>query len=399
MAYERGRAADESVLVTVAGGLAGPERGRTAPARSAPARGRSSSGRPGDRTRHARALPDKPGQGKSAASAAPRVTAPGSTQAENAPSGGAVSGSKTSRKARVGNTPMDAAATDPTPTDAVATDATVAGVTVARVTATATGTATTGTGATGATAPAKAAGRPRSARKKAPAAKRTPEPATSAPEAWDLTRLGRIPIGPAFPDRNAPEPLRLAPVQLEGAPHDRAHIERMHLDRTPLDRTHLERVLFEQAPPDRTARSWVVGWTHRIAPSGTAGDPATAIGAVECGPLVRRLVEAVVDVLLERRPAEQVRRCVSREVFSMLSTSAPRRAARFAARAMVRSIRLHAPADDAVESTVLVQDGARVRAIALRFERAEPDALQRQAIGYRSTPERLEWRCTALQFG
>jgi Family of unknown function (DUF6459) len=105
-----------------------------------------------------------------------------------------------------------------------------------------------------------------------------------------------------------------------------------------------------------------------------------------------------VDVLLERRPAEQVRRCVSREVFSLLSTAAPRRAARFAARAMVRSIRLHAPAADAVESTVLVQDGPRVRAIALRFERSTmPTATQRYS-DYRGTSDRLEWRCTALQF-
>ncbi len=51
---------------------------------------------------------------------------------------------------------------------------------------------------------------------------------------------------------------------------------------------------------------------------------------------------------------------------------------------MVRSIRMHAPGPDAVESTVLVQDGPRVRAVALRFERTAQD--------------RLEWRCTALQF-
>jgi hypothetical protein len=99
---------------------------------------------------------------------------------------------------------------------------------------------------------------------------------------------------------------------------------------------------------------------------------------------MRRLVEAVVDVLLERRPAEQVKRWVSREVFGLLSTVTQRRAVtRFAARSMVRSIRLHTPGPDAVESTVLVQDGPRVRAVALRFERQD---------------DRLEWRCTALQF-
>lgn len=126
-------------------------------------------------------------------------------------------------------------------------------------------------------------------------------------------------------------------------------------------------------------RSWVVGWTHRL-------DPLGARRAADQPPAgVRRLVEAVVDVLLERRPAEQVKRWVSREVFGLLSTVAQRRAVtRFAARSMVRSIRMHAPGPDAVESTVLVQDGPRVRAVALRFERTAQD--------------RLEWRCTALQF-
>jgi hypothetical protein len=162
-------------------------------------------------------------------------------------------------------------------------------------------------------------------------------------------------------------------------------------------------------------RSWVVGWTHRFDPPGArrAGEPNPAG--------VRRLVEAVVDVLLERRPAEQVKRWVSREVFGLLSTVAQRRAAtRFAARSMVRSIRLHAPGPDAVESTVLVQDGPRVRAVALRFERTAaplnagslnagppnpgPLAAGAAASGpftpgvARADQDRLEWRCTALQF-
>jgi hypothetical protein len=130
---------------------------------------------------------------------------------------------------------------------------------------------------------------------------------------------------------------------------------------------------------------------------------------------VRRLAEAVVDVLLERRPAEHVRRLVSREVFGLLSSVARRRAtARFARRCVVRSIRLHSPASDAVESTVLVQDGTRVRAVALRFERAAVpiQAVPIQAVPVPAAPvqavpvqalpvqdqDRLEWRCTALQF-
>lgn len=162
-------------------------------------------------------------------------------------------------------------------------------------------------------------------------------------------------------------------------------------------------------------RSWVAGWSHRIEMSGGA-DRAGAGAAAgpdggqrrsgDCGPAgVRRLAEAVVDVLLERRPAEHVRRLVSREVFGLLSSVARRRAtARFARRCVVRSIRLHSPASDAVESTVLVQDGPRVRAVALRFERAAApvQAAPVQAAPIQAAPiqdgDRLEWRCTALQF-
>lgn len=205
--------------------------------------------------------------------------------------------------------------------------------------------------------------------------------------------------------------------------------------------------------PAGPLRSWVIGWTHRFDVRGRGGagadaddgiDPDDATGHLGHGghgghaghsshsghvhgeffpdadaapnapagvehpqppAVVRRLVEAVVDVLLERRSAEQVRRWVSREVFGLLSTVAQRRASiRFAARSTVRSIRLHTPALDAVESTVLVQDGPRVRAVALRFERsALPTAAQARFEPGRHEPlryesERLEWRCTALQF-
>lgn len=123
-------------------------------------------------------------------------------------------------------------------------------------------------------------------------------------------------------------------------------------------------------------RSWVVGWTHRF-------DPLGGRRSVEPNPAgVRRLVEAVIDVLLERRPAEQVKRLVSREVFGLLTAVAQRRAAtRFAARSMVRSIQLHTPGPDAVESTVLVQDGPRVRAVALRFERIRIQGFERISGG------------------
>lgn len=139
------------------------------------------------------------------------------------------------------------------------------------------------------------------------------------------------------------------------------------------------------------SRSWVVGWTHRVGLS----KPSDSFAGFEDNEFrdahVRRLVEAVVDVLLERRSADQVRRWVSREVFNLLTIEAPRREpARFAPRATIRLVRLHQPAPGAVESTVLVQDGSRVRAVALRFDRLK-----------RSPPSTnqpdSEWCCTALQ--
>ena len=184
-------------------------------------------------------------------------------------------------------------------------------------------------------------------------------------------------------------------------------------------------------------RSWVTGWTHRL-----DVDP---LGLPKTEPIagVGRLAEAVVDVLLERRPLDQMRRWLSRDVVGQLtspnglagpvgalgaqaqaqaqaqavasssssSQGAPsgpigtspvpvdRRVPRFASRSMIRSVRLHQPAAGIVESTVVVQDGTRVRAVALRFEQSTLVA-QGQGPGRsgQSKPVGFDWLCTALQF-
>ena len=167
-------------------------------------------------------------------------------------------------------------------------------------------------------------------------------------------------------------------------------------------------------------RSWVTGWTHRL-----DVDP---LGLPKTEPIagVGRLAEAVVDVLLERRPLDQMRRWLSRDVVGQLTSpnglgspvgalagpaggaSGPigtspvpgeRRAPRFASRSMIRSVRLHQPAAGIVESTVVVQDGTRVRAVALRFEQSALVA-QGQGPGRagQSKPVGFDWLCTALQF-
>ena len=175
-------------------------------------------------------------------------------------------------------------------------------------------------------------------------------------------------------------------------------------------------------------RSWVTGWTHCL-----DVDP---LGLPQPEPIagVGRLAEAVVDVLLERRPLEQMRRWLSRDVAGQLmpqpaqhgggagGTNSPssvpgatraatgtpphpsipsaagpngspdRRIPRFASRSMIRSVRLHQPAAGIVESTVVVQDGPRVRAVALRFEQSAPTP------GRPGRPVGFDWLCTALQF-
>jgi Family of unknown function (DUF6459) len=185
------------------------------------------------------------------------------------------------------------------------------------------------------------------------------------------------------------------------------------------------------APPGQRGwlRSWVTGWTHRL-----DVDP---LGLPKTEPIagVGRLAEAVVDVLLERRPLDQMRRWLSRDVVGQLTSpnglgalgaplAAPsgpigtssvgsgsvasgsvgsavseRRAPRFASRSMIRSVRLHQPAAGIVESTVVVQDGTRVRAVALRFEQSALVA-QGQGAGRQgqARPVGFDWLCTALQF-
>lgn len=157
-------------------------------------------------------------------------------------------------------------------------------------------------------------------------------------------------------------------------------------------------------------RSWVTGWTHRL-----DVDP---LGLPQPEPIagVGRLAEAVVDVLLERRPLEQMRRWLSRDVAGQLMPEPPgraigaqgatggpadalaaaeRRVPRFASRSMIRSVRLHQPAAGIVESTVVVQDGLRVRAVALRFEQSAPAVPGRHGT---AKPGGFDWLCTALQF-
>jgi len=122
---------------------------------------------------------------------------------------------------------------------------------------------------------------------------------------------------------------------------------------------------------------------------------------------VRALVGVLVEVLAGRRPAEQVAVWLDAGVREELGS--PDRA-RFGSSATLRRVRLSAvggtAADGGVEAMALVQDGARLRAVAFRFDRvvaataaaAAEDgserAGERRTRRGRSAPA---WICTALQ--
>lgn len=111
---------------------------------------------------------------------------------------------------------------------------------------------------------------------------------------------------------------------------------------------------------------------------------------------VRALVGALVDVLAARRSTDQVTAFLAPTVRQALRS--PDRA-RFAPTATLRRVRLATAgnaADLGIEATALVQDGARLRAIAFRFDRTAPAEESPPARGTR-TRRPPDWLCTALQ--
>ena len=98
-----------------------------------------------------------------------------------------------------------------------------------------------------------------------------------------------------------------------------------------------------------------------------------------------RFVQAVVEVLAGDRPAGQLVRWTSTEVYdhvtcrvvpgAAVGTTAP-------ARAVVRSVHVTEPADGVAEVSALVRRGVRCTAVALRLEGMDG-----------------RWQCTALELG
>jgi Family of unknown function (DUF6459) len=83
---------------------------------------------------------------------------------------------------------------------------------------------------------------------------------------------------------------------------------------------------------------------------------------------VRHIAQALVEVMSGARPAPQVIRWTTPEVFVVARRSAVsgRRSA-VAKRALVRRVRICEPADGVVEACAVVVDNGRVRALAMRL--------------------------------
>ena len=109
----------------------------------------------------------------------------------------------------------------------------------------------------------------------------------------------------------------------------------------------------------------------------------------EPGPWAGQIAQAIIEVMSGLRPAPQVVRWTTPQVYAVIARrgalAARRRAARshtVAQRAIVRSVHVCEPADGVAECSVVVSEGERVRAMALRL--AGQDG---------------RWRVEALQIG
>ena len=100
-----------------------------------------------------------------------------------------------------------------------------------------------------------------------------------------------------------------------------------------------------------------------------------------------KLVQAMLEVDSGVRPVAQLRRWTSDPVFARLARRShhrrylqARQAASVAQRVWVRSVRVCEPADGVAEVSAVVNQGGRVRAVAVRLEGTDG-----------------RWRCTALE--
>ena len=106
----------------------------------------------------------------------------------------------------------------------------------------------------------------------------------------------------------------------------------------------------------------------------------------------RQLAVVIVEVLAGVRPDRQLVSLATDRVRARVGNLAPLLAA--GRRPRIARIVMSRPADRIVEMTVVVNFGARSRALAMRFEHA---TARPAAPGWPARPAR--WLCTALEAG
>jgi hypothetical protein len=127
-----------------------------------------------------------------------------------------------------------------------------------------------------------------------------------------------------------------------------------------------------------------------VAVSQLSARPAAAADPVAARP--RQLAVVIVEVLAGVRPDRQLVSLATDRVRARAGILAPLLAA--GRRPRIARIVMSRPADRVVEMTVVVNFGARSRALAMRFEHA---AARPAAPGWPARPAR--WLCTALEAG
>jgi Family of unknown function (DUF6459) len=95
--------------------------------------------------------------------------------------------------------------------------------------------------------------------------------------------------------------------------------------------------------------------------------------APPAGVWARQFVQAALEVIAGRRPASQLVRWTTEEVYATLSRRAAlaqrfERSATCAQSAVVRSVHVCQPADGVIEASAVVVDRGRIRAVALRLD-------------------------------
>ena len=141
----------------------------------------------------------------------------------------------------------------------------------------------------------------------------------------------------------------------------------------------------EPAPEQFVQGTLAVDFQHR-GEDPVFGPQATGtLDLPDARPWVTRLAQAIVETTAGLRPPTQLLRWMTPELHAVVSRRAAVAARRGPAqgrRAVVRSVHLCEPSDGVVEAAVVVLDGNRVRAMALRMS----------GVDHR-------WLVTALQLG